>query len=141
METFHSKNQHRKIPKLKSFQNVRKKFEILGLGPDLAMQPYPFNRRLCMGFLLLGFINTFQLMYIFNEAETFAEYTQSIYFCSIFTDGIAQIIVSIFKVHTLYEFIDGTNVALNIGKRKSNRLLLTVTGATLFCSCCFLLSF
>lgn len=75
-------NEQQKVPKLKLFQTIQKNFASLGIDPNSAMPLRSFNEKILMGLLALGSGIIFMLMFIFNEADTFSQYTQSIYFCS-----------------------------------------------------------
>lgn len=105
-----------KFPKMKVFKSIQKNLAITGIGPKLVTQPYPLNGRILMGFLLLGFGNTFTCVFIGNYAKTFSEYTQSTYFLSAEILFIFALIIVILKVENLFEFINCCDCMLNISE-------------------------
>ena len=69
---------------MKIFQEIQKTFATAGVIPGLAMQAYSFNERISMGFIILSSGLTSVCVYILNYANTYAEYTQSIFLFSLF---------------------------------------------------------
>lgn len=108
--------QQSKLPRVKAFRLVRKKFATAGICPELVTQSYPINGRILFGFLTLGFTFSCQLVFISNDAQTFAEYTQSIYLCSLSTLITLAVTILILKTATMYEFMNGVDETLNTGK-------------------------
>lgn len=66
-----------KYVKIEIFQNNPK--AMIGISPKLVIQSYPLNGKILMGFLILSSFCISICMHIFNYAETFSEYTQSIF--------------------------------------------------------------
>ena len=113
-------NQNLKYPKMKAFRLTQKNFALAGISPNLLTQSYPLNGKILMGFLTLGLAIISLLMYVFNDANTFIEYTQSIYMCSLATLIVFAVMILILKRVTLYEFINGMDETINISPWKLN---------------------
>lgn len=80
-------------------------YAILGITAYQSLQPYPFNIKILLAFLMFSLSTTSHLTYIFNVANTFTEYTE----CITTTSGSFIISVCfatmVFKMTTLFEFI------------------------------------
>lgn len=131
MENSEHKNQHQqhnttqqqqhederpKLPKIKAFQLIQKDFAMAGISPALLTQQYPFNGRILFGFLSLSFAFYCQLIFIFDDADTFAQYTQSVYVCSIAALISLALSILILKRDALYTFINAMEDIINVGK-------------------------
>lgn len=117
-----SKAQRSKYPKMKAFDNTQAIFAVLGIGPNLATQAYPFNLKLFTGILALAIGTTSVLLYAFKEAKTLSEYTQSMYFCSLVALIMFVLQTLALKVKTTYEYISGVNEVINTSKWTFNYL-------------------
>lgn len=113
MENSKQKHLQVKSPNHKVFQLTQKYFATAGIVPNLAIQPYPLNGKISIGFLLLGSSLICNFKYTFYEARTFVEYTQSIYMCSIAALIIFALVIIILKVEKLFEFINGCEKLIN----------------------------
>lgn len=113
-----------KCTQMKCLQNTQKYFAALGIGPDLATQPHPINLKLFIGGIILAITYILVVIYVFSEAETFVEYTRSIYICAFFNVIISVLLTIILNVKTLYELIDIMDAIINTGKWKFNWLKL-----------------
>lgn len=102
-----------KLSKMEVFKTIRKNFVTVGISPKLATQAYPFNGKISMGFLILNLTLIFIFVYIFNDAKTFFEYTQSIYMASALILFIFVLLILISKVGKLFEFINNCDKILN----------------------------
>lgn len=67
-----------------------------------------------MSFLMLGLNITFVCVYIFNEAKTFSQYTQSVYIASAIMLFIFALFILILKVEKLFEHINHCELMLNL---------------------------
>lgn len=108
-------NSNQKLPKMKAFQLIKEYYAKTGVCEALVTQSYPFNGKILFGLLILGLAFIFQLEYIFNDAKTFAEYTQSIYVCSFLILMFLSIIILISKRITLFEFMNDVDKIINTG--------------------------
>lgn len=104
------------LPKMKIFQKTKKHFPTLGINPNLAMQPYPINIKILMGFMIMSAVLICNLMYVTNDAETFAEYILPIYNISFAVMIIFLLIVQIVKVENLFELMDSCESLVNTSK-------------------------
>lgn len=101
---------------LKAFETIQMNLAMAGFDRKLAAQSVPLNGKILMCFLLLGLGITFISVHTFNYAETFFEYTQSVYMT---TSGIfitMTLIVLILKVQKIFEFINCCNNFINTSK-------------------------
>lgn len=105
---------------LKAFNTIRKNFAMVGYSPTLVTQSYPFNWKIFIGFLLLISNITFVCVFIFNDAETFFEYTQSIYIASVVGLFIFIFVILILKVEKFFEWINRSDRMVNTGKWRFN---------------------
>lgn len=102
--------------KMKIFQMSQKYFTILGISPNLIVQPYPFNRRISIGFLMLGLVLICNYVFIIYGAKTFLDFSQSIYIGSALAVGSLALAVLVFRVKILFEFIVNFENAINTSK-------------------------
>lgn len=105
-----------KPSKLKAFRTVQKYLAIFGISPKLVTQSYPLNKKISLGFLLLGSATISICVYILNDANTFLEFTKSIYFMCVAIFFIAQLLTIILNVDTLFEYMERSNSMLNTSK-------------------------
>lgn len=115
----HENPQPSKLPGIKAFKTIQKNFAMIGIGPKLVKtQSYPLKAKIAIGSLISGCI--LESVYIFNDAETFSEYTQTIYGASAAIVLIFALVVLIAKVEKLFEFISQSNRLLNMSKWNFN---------------------
>lgn len=100
----------------RAFELIEKNFAIVGITPSLVHQPYPLNGAILFGFFLLGLDILCVLLFVLNDAESFAEYTQCAYIISIMTSLILVLLSLIVTVKELFEFIDDGNDLFNTSK-------------------------
>lgn len=94
------------IPKLKILQLSQMNFAAIGISRNLVDELYPFNEKVSLGFLTVVLSIIFDLMYTIREAETFAEYNQSVYMSSLAITiifALAIILLNVTKLFTLIE--------------------------------------
>lgn len=99
--------------KLQIFRLTQKNLASIGIEPSLVQQVYPINGKISMVFVFNIFTIVSNLVYVINDAKTFAEYTQSIYIISIVVLVIYFLIILISKVDKLFEFIDNCGKLVN----------------------------
>lgn len=103
------------VPHIKIFQTSQKYFASVGISPHLATHEYPLNGKIVLGFLILGSEFICLFVYIFDEAEEFVEYTQSICMCSLVALINVILLVVIFNVelffHTIFDSEDIVNTS------------------------------
>lgn len=119
MENFQQERSQSESPKLVVFKAIRRNFAVIGIGPELATQTYPINRKIFIGFLALCLVIASLLAYISNDAETFADYTQSIYVCSIAVLITFALAFTISNAGQLFDFINICNSVANTSTCKS----------------------
>lgn len=118
MENSNGENHQQKLPKIKIFQTIQVHLSALGICPKSAMQSRRFSSRMsaCLLVLVSGIICL--ALYVLNDAETFFEYTQSIYVCSAYTTAALILIIMDLKSSELFQLIDGFECLLNSSKWK-----------------------
>lgn len=99
-------NPQQKPSKLKIFQLVHKNFANIGISPDLAEQPYPFNGKIIMGSATLLLYVICSLMYLFDEAKTFTENTRTIYMCSLAAVIFFDLMILILNAKELFQLMN-----------------------------------
>lgn len=95
-----------KLPRMQVFQTIQKNFAIAGITPDLVNQAYPLNVKILMGFLSLNSGAYFNLAFTLYYADTFAEYTQSIYVFSLVDLIIFALLIVVLQVDKLFKFVN-----------------------------------
>lgn len=114
MENSTQESPQSELPKLKAFEATREKFALLGISQKLLTQSYPINGTILSYFIILGAAITFIAVYIFNYAETFFEYIQSIFMGSTAFLIACVLLILILKVEKLFEFINCCEDMLNL---------------------------
>lgn len=115
-------------PKRKAFEIIQKYFAKIGIAPSLADQAYPFNRKILFGFSMLSLGNCCSFVYITYVAETFADYTQSVYMLSFGILIVFALIILIFNVEKLFEYMDECDDLINTSKLSSKVKVVIVRG-------------
>lgn len=108
-------------PKRKIFQMSQKYFTVLGISPILMVQSNPFNQKNLICFLVFGLQLISEFIYILYEAETFWDYIQSIYFCSVSILATVVFLILVFRVDKLFKYIGNSENLNNIGKYSPKR--------------------
>lgn len=111
-----SKQKKSKLPKQKVFELIRNNLATIGITPKLADQSYPFNESILFRFLMIGTGTCCTFIYIFNDANTFADYVQSIYIGSLGLLIIIALLIIFPKVKKLFEFINTCISIVNAGE-------------------------
>lgn len=93
--------------KRRVFDNLLRHIRVLGITSSLPMQAYPLNRRILLGFFILGFCISGILLFIIYDAQTFIEYIQSIYFCSMAIFIAVTFLFIILDIEKLFKLISG----------------------------------
>ena len=136
MEKSNQTKSESSMPKLKIFKLIQKNFKVVGIEPSLVAQKYPINRKILVGFLMLSFSFIWNLMTILYEANTFVEYTQSIYTCSLAALIFLALVILLLNVTKMFNLIDGCSKFANLSESKNQimcRLLYVIyTGKYLF---------
>lgn len=102
--------------KPKPFEIIQKNLATIGITPSLADQSYPFNWTILCGILILSLNIFFLSMFIIYDAETFVEFTQSVYMTTLSTLINLCLLVLILKVKNLFKLIDGCDDLVSTSK-------------------------
>lgn len=115
------------MAKIKIFHLIRKNFATAGISPELVSQTFPINWKIFMGFssLMVGIYAV--CVYIFNDAKTFVEYTQSIYICSMAILIFAALTITLLNVKKLFNFIEFYDRIAKTGEIDWNQILTNCT--------------
>lgn len=105
-----------KPPKLKVFEVTQKYFATMDITLRLTDQTYPFSWTIALGFLMLGSAICCTSAFVIYDAETFTDYTQSAYSCSLVAIITFGLLAFVFKVDKLYEVINGYGDLVNISE-------------------------
>lgn len=101
------------MSKMMIFETNQKNLAIIGIGPELGTQPYPFNGKILMGLLILTYSLISINLYAFNYAETFFEYTQCIFMTCVATLITSALLILALKVEKMFEFINLCDTIVN----------------------------
>ena len=91
---------------MKLFQEIQKKFAILGITKAQSIQKQPFNRKISWVYFMYAFTWVSCVAFLFKKANTFEEYTNNIYITSGATVVLFFFTIIIFKTAKIFEFID-----------------------------------
>lgn len=111
-----------KLPKIQIFQSTKEYLAILGITSNLMVQTYPFNRKILIGYLILGVALICNLVFVIFEKKTFWEFTQSIYFSSDALVCTLGFTVLVFRLSTLFEAIVTLESAINASECSSKKI-------------------
>lgn len=106
----------RSSQKVKILQTVQNKFAVLGICRELVTQTHLYNGRIWTAHFLLGTATVSNYLYIFHGAQSFSEYTQSSYFCSVCISIFLIYKILILKAKKLFETIDDCEILVNASK-------------------------
>lgn len=112
-----------KIQKTEILRLTLKNFAAVGFTPDLIDQPYSLNRKILLGFLLLTSSIICNSMYTIREAQTFGEYTQSIYMFSLAALITLVFVTILLNVTELFSFISGVECLINTSKHQTFKFI------------------
>lgn len=96
------------------FQLVQENFSTLGISK--TQSAYSFRIKVVIGYLLLGTDFIIHLKFLFDEANSFKEYSECIFTTSITVMGLWSYAILIHKREKLLEFIDKCENMLNLFK-------------------------
>lgn len=113
------KSKRQPLPKLKAFESIQFHLATVGITPCLANQSYPINGSISYGFLLLGSCIYFSFKFLIYDAETYIEYTQSVFAGSLATLILLALIIIILKVQKLFEFIHSCENSFNTREKET----------------------
>lgn len=113
MESSKQEKPQPKLPKIKAFKTIQKNFAAVGISPSLITQSQPLDGKISIIFLTICSLLTLICVDIFNDAETFSEFTQSIYIASVLVLILFVLMVLIFKADDLFKFIAGCDTIIN----------------------------
>lgn len=94
-------NSQSSSPKLKLFQTLQKNLSSIGI-----VRRHPFNARIALILLILGVGIIFESVYIFHEAQTYLDYTQSICMFSGVILVTFNLLIMALYLTELFEIID-----------------------------------
>lgn len=114
MDDCKAENSQSKIPKKKILQSVLTNFAILGIQPDSVAQPCLLNGRILIGFCSLGLAMIGFLNYLIYEAETFIEYTQTVYIESAVVTMMFILMIIILNVEKIFKFMENCEQIVNM---------------------------
>lgn len=101
---------------MKPYKTIQENFAIIGINRKLLTQSYPFNWRIFITLLELTAGVGFVSMYVIKYANSFIEYTQSIFLGSAGTLVAILLLCIIIKAEKLFEFIDRNEIMINTRK-------------------------
>lgn len=99
------------LPQIKVFQTIQKNLSAMGI-----IKRRPINARIFLSLLTLGLATIFELIYIINEAQTFFQYTESIYICSAFILASSYLTILIIHSNEMFQMINAIECTANTSK-------------------------
>lgn len=113
MENSNQEKSKSQQPKRRVFEIIQKNLVTAGITPDLANKSCPLNATTLLIFLSQSAAMYFTSVFIIYDAESIADYTQSIYTETLLTMVILALLILILKAKQLFEFIDSSNDMAN----------------------------
>lgn len=118
MENRPIENPQTKLPQLMILKTIREKLALIGITPKLLAQSFPFDWNMLLTFLQISAGVSFIGMYIFLCAESFNDYTQSVFVGAGGSLVFFILLVFVLKVGKLFELINRLNEIANTCKFK-----------------------
>lgn len=103
-------------PKIKIFQIIQKNLASIGIGPNSEMKLHPINAKTLLISLMLTLATISIVIYISKGANTFAEFTQSAYTCSVLVLMSFVLIIMIAQLEELFKIINDCECLANISQ-------------------------
>lgn len=100
------------ISKIKIFHTIKKDLSVIGI-----IERRPMNANILLSSLMLASAIAIELIYIFKEAETFFQYTQSIYMCSAFILAFSSLMIMVLHLNELFKIINDFECVANTSKQ------------------------
>lgn len=104
------------LPKLKVFGILVENFAAAGINPNLALQTYPVNGKILMGFLVPCFWICSTVLFTITDAQTFFEFTQAAFASSFAMLVTLTLLIMVLKVQQMFELISGCDELINASK-------------------------
>lgn len=98
------------------FQFIQKPFGILGIHRSQPNQKNSRNSRKTLTYLILVHFSIMPIVFFLVQAKTFREYADSFYISATASLKVCTFTVSLWKISTIFKFIDNVNSAIQ--KRK-----------------------
>lgn len=95
------------LPKLRVLQSIQKNFAMLGIVPALVTQTFPLNEKVFLDFSILSSAIICNFTYTFSEANTFVEYTQSIFMSTLAALINFALLILILNIEKLFGIFNG----------------------------------
>lgn len=92
--------------KLRILQTLQQKFAILGICPIETKQACNSRNKLLIGFCIFGISSISHCVFLFGVANTFEEYTNSIYMTTMTISIAAVYLIVVWKMENLFQFIE-----------------------------------
>lgn len=103
-------------PKIKIFQIIQKNLASIGIGPNSETKRHPINAKTLLISLMLALATISIVIYISKGANTFAEFTQSAYTCSVLVLMSFVLIIMIAQLEELFKIINDCECLANISQ-------------------------
>lgn len=101
---------------IKIFQTIQEKLAEFGISRDSVSQSHPCNGRISMGYFLLVTASVSNFVYMLHGAQSFEEYTQSSFYCSLCITIGCMLTMLILKAKKLFEMITNFENIVNASK-------------------------
>lgn len=102
--------------KINVFQVAQRYLASSGLTPNLSIRLHRSNARAFLGFLYTSTATICCFVFMFKDAKTFVEYTQSTYSCAFSTFSFFCFIILITEIDNRRKLIDGIENVANMGE-------------------------
>lgn len=100
---------------MKLFRIIQKNFAILGITSAQSIQKHPFNRQIVLLYSIYGSTWISSVLFLFQKANTFEEYTNNIYITSAAAIVMFSFTIIVFKMSKLFEFVNNLGESVERG--------------------------
>lgn len=94
---------------MKVFETFQKNAIFIGINANQLERSHSFNTRSLQCFLVLGVLSIFSDIYFIRLANSFREYTQSVYITTMSNAVFLVFSIAIWQMEALFRFIDDVN--------------------------------
>lgn len=108
---------------MKILRIAKKKLAILGITLNQSLESHPFNRKISMGSFIFGFSIFSHFAFLLHLADTFMEYTESVYMTCTTISIAVSFLSTIFQMRKSFEIIVGLEKIVKMSKWTSNKSL------------------
>lgn len=101
---------------MKTFQSFQKNSAYLGISSNQMQKNHPFNVKNVFGLIVMGFASTSNIYILCATTDSISENMFSVYMASLTLGVSLAYTVSIWKMRSLFKFINGIEKSIDSSK-------------------------